>query len=53
MGTGSGAYELNHECASKSYLITRTGTSKYTGTDVLFLNFYLQYTRKRISKQKP
>ena len=29
MGTGLGAYELNHECASTSYLITRTGTSTH------------------------
>ena len=27
MGTSSGAYELNHESASMSYLITLTWTS--------------------------
>jgi len=32
MGTSLGVYELNHECASTSDLITRTRTS----TDVLF-----------------
>jgi len=43
MGTSSGAYEFNHECASTSDLITRTRTSthyvlmrKNTGTNVLF-----------------
>jgi len=30
MGTSSGAYELNHECASKSDLITRTKTSTHS-----------------------
>jgi len=29
MGTSSGVYELNHECASKSDLITRTRTSTH------------------------
>jgi len=29
MGTSSGVYELNHDCASKSDLISRTRTSTY------------------------
>jgi len=29
MGTSSGAYELNHECASTIYLTTRTRTSTH------------------------
>ena len=29
MGTSSGAYILNHECASTSYLITSTRTSAH------------------------
>jgi len=34
MGTSSTAYELNHECANTSVLMTRTRTS----TDILFCN---------------